>query len=93
MSEKTPINSQAERRPAERVAAPDTQAKARRLSPTYALAWLHLIPESFFPIRSRNDMAAKVSAGLLGSRPPDTQRTGHGLPVAAQESRKKSGAN
>ncbi len=47
-------------RTVERVAAPTTQAKTKRLSPAYALAWLHLMPDSAFPIRSRDDMAAKI---------------------------------
>ena len=81
------------RRPAERVAAPTTQTKAKRLSPAYALAWLHLIPNSAFPIRSRDDMAAKISA-LLFTRPPsEAQGVGHGLPAGAQQKpRKKKGA-
>ena len=69
----------------ERVAAPPTQTKAKRLSPTYALAWLHLMPDSAFPIRSRDDMATKISA-LLFTRPTsEAQGAGHGLPVGAQQ--------
>jgi hypothetical protein len=81
------------RRPAERVAAPATQTKTKRLSPTYALAWLHLMPNSAFPIRSRDDLAAKVSALLLSQAPPEAQSAGHNLPAGAkQESREKKGA-
>ena len=81
------------RRPAERVAAPTTQTKAKRLSPVYALAWLHLMPNSAFPIRSREDMAAKISA-LLFTRPrSEAQGVGHGLPAGVQQKpRKKKGA-
>ena len=71
------------RRPAERVAAPATQTRAKRLSPTYALAWLHLMPDSVFPIRSRDDMAAKVSA-LLFNR-ASRAAVGSGRPVAAPQ--------
>jgi hypothetical protein len=93
MSAKAPRESQTVRRPAERVAAPPTQAKTKRLSPTYALAWLHLIPNSVFPIRSRDDMAAKISALLLSRPLPEAQRAGHDLPAGAQqEPRKKPGA-
>jgi hypothetical protein len=72
-------------RSAERVAAPITQTKAKQLSPAYALAWLHLMPSSTFPIRSREDMAAKISALLFSRAPSDAQRVGHGLPSAAQQ--------
>ena len=73
------------RQPAQRVAAPPTQTKTKRLSPAYALAWLHLMPDSAFPIRSRDDMATKISA-LLFTRPTsEAQGAGHGLPVGAQQ--------
>jgi hypothetical protein len=72
-------------RSAERVAAPTTQTKAKRLSPAYALAWLHLMPPSTFPIRSREDMAAKISALLFTRAPSEAQKVGHGLPAAAQQ--------
>jgi hypothetical protein len=78
------------RRPAERVAAPTTQTKVKRLSPAYALAWLHLMPNSAFPIRSRDDMAAKISA-LLFSRPSsDGEGVGHGLPAGVQQKPRKT---
>ena len=69
----------------ERVAAPPTQTKAKRLSPTYALAWLHLMPDSAFPIRSRDEMAAKISALLFNRGSTGTQEGGHGLPVGAPQ--------
>lgn len=74
-----------ERRPAERVSAPTTQTKTKRLSPAYALAWLHLMPDSVFPIRSRDDMAAKVSALLFSQAPSDPQEAGRGLPSGEQQ--------
>jgi len=73
------------RQPAERVAAPPTQTRTKRLSPAYALAWLHLMPSSAFPIRSRDDMAAKISALLFTRTPSEAQRAGHGLPAGAQQ--------
>ena len=72
------------RQSAERVAAPPTQTKAKRLSPAYALAWLHLIPSSAFPIRSADDMAAKISALLFTRAPSEAQEVGHGLPAGTQ---------
>ena len=73
------------RQSAERVAAPPTQTKTKRLSPAYALAWLHLMPNSAFPIRSRDDMAIKISA-LLFTRPrSEAQEGGHGLPAGTQQ--------
>ncbi len=81
------------RRPAERVAAPATQTKAKRLSPAYALAWLHLMPNSVFPIRSRDDMAAKISALLFSRAPSEAQEAGGGLPAGAQQKpRERKGA-
>jgi hypothetical protein len=81
------------RRSAERVAAPATQAKAKRLPPAYALAWLHLMPDSAFPIRSRDDMASKISALLFSRAQSEAQGAGHGLPAGAQQApRKKKGA-
>ena len=74
-----------ERQSAKRVAAPPTQTKAKRLSPNYALAWLHLIPNSAFPIRSRDDMAAKISALLFARLSSEAQGAGHGLPAATQQ--------
>ena len=68
---------------AKRIAAPPTQTRAKRLSPTYALAWLHLMPDSAFPIRSRDDMAAKVSALLFSRASSEAQGAGHGLPAGA----------
>lgn len=80
-------------RPAERVAAPTTQTKVKRLSPAYALAWLHLMPNSVFPIRSRDDMAAKISALLFSRAPSESQGAGGGLPAGAQQKpRQKKGA-
>lgn len=72
------------RQGAARVAAPPTQSKAKRLPPTYALAWLHLMPDSAFPIRSRDDLATKISALLFTRSPNEAQEGGHGLPAAAQ---------
>jgi hypothetical protein len=70
--------------PAKRVDAPPTQNKAaRRLPPAYTLAWLHLLPKSEFPIRSRDELAAKISALLLGRASP-REGVGHGLPAGAQ---------
>ncbi len=82
------------RAPAQRVTAPPTQTKTKRLPPAFALAWLHLLPNSAFPIRSRDDMAAKISALLLGRGPPDeTQGAGHKLPAGSQrQPGKKRGA-
>ena len=70
---------------APRVAAPRTrtQTKTKRLPPAYALAWLHLLPDSEFPIRSRDDMAVKISALLLGHASP-AEGVGHALPAGAQ---------
>lgn len=83
MPSRAPDRRGAVRLSARRVAAPPTQARIRRLSPTYALAWLHLLPESAFPIRSRDDMAAKISALLFGRAPP-AEEAGHALPAGAQ---------
>jgi hypothetical protein len=82
------------RAPARRVAAPPTQTKTKRLPPAFALAWLHLLPNSAFPIRSRDDMAAKISALLLGRAPADeAQGAGHRLPAGSQSKPgKKRGA-
>jgi hypothetical protein len=50
------------------------------------------MPNSAFPIRSRDDMAAKISA-LLFSAPSEVQGAGHGLPAGAQQKpREKKGA-
>ena len=70
---------------AERVAAPTTQTKTKRLSPAYALAWLHLLPDSAFPIRSRDDMATKLSALLFGRASSESQGASHGLPAGTQQ--------
>ena len=82
------------RAPAQRVAAPPTQTKTKRLPPAFALAWLHLMPNSVFPIRSRDDMAAKISALLLGrAAQGETHLAGHGLPAGSQsQAKKKRGA-
>ena len=94
MAGKAPHEPPSVRRQVERVAAPPTQAKAKRLSPTHALAWLNLIPNSVFPIRSRDDMAAKISALLFSGPSPEEQSVGHKLPARAQQgSRKKPGAS
>lgn len=93
MPARAPREPQTVRRPAERVAAPPTQTKTKRLSPTYALAWLHLMPNSAFPIRSRDDLAAKISALLLSRAPPEARTAGHNLPAGAQQDpREKKGA-
>ncbi len=55
----------------------------KRLPPGFALAWLHLLPDSAFPIRSREDMAVKISALLLG-RASSAEGRGAGLPAVAQ---------
>lgn len=72
-------------RTAERVAAPTTQTKTKRLSPAYALAWLHLMPDSAFPIRSRDDMATKISALLFSRASSESQEASHGLPAGTQQ--------
>ena len=85
MPSKVPKRPKAIRASAPRVAAPRTrtQTKTKRLPPAYAFAWLHLLPDSEFPIRSRDDMAAKISALLLGRTSP-AGRAGHALPAGAQ---------
>ena len=94
MSAKASREPRTIRAPAQRVAAPPTQTKTKRLPPAFALAWLHLLPNSAFPIRSRDDMAAKISALLLSRGPPDeTQGAGHRLPAGSQsQPGKKRGA-
>src|SRR5271154_6835585 len=95
MPTKAPRQPRAERRPASRVAAPPTQTKTKRLPPAFVLAWLHLLPNQAFPIRSRDDLAVKISALLLRGALPgaSAQPAGHALPVGAQsQSRKKRGA-
>ena len=92
MPSKTPDEPGAIRASVQRVAAPPTQTKTKRLPPAYALAWLHLLPNSEFPIRSRDDMAVKISALLFGRAPP-AEGAGHALPAGAQpQSRRKRGA-
>ena len=83
MPSKTPNKPGAIRASAQRVAAPPTQTSTKRLPPAYALAWLHLLPDSEFPIRSRDDMAVKISALLLGRASP-AEGAGHALPAGAQ---------
>ncbi len=84
MSAKASREPRTMRAPAQRVTAPPPQTKTKRLPPAFALAWLHLLPNSAFPIRSRDDMAAKISALLLGRGPPDETRGGHRLPAGSQ---------
>ena len=92
MPSKTPKEPGAIRGSARRVTAPPTQTKTKRLPPGYALAWLHLLPNSEFPIRSRDDMAVKISALLLGRASP-VEGAGHALPAGAQpQSRRTRGA-
>jgi len=92
MPSKAPDKPGAVRAPAQRVAAPPTQTRTKRLPPAYALAWLHLLPDSEFPIRSRDDMATKISALLLGRATP-AEGDGHALPAGAQpQSGRKRGA-
>jgi hypothetical protein len=92
MPSKAPDKPRDVRASAQRVAAPPTQTKTKRLPPAYALAWLHLLPNSEFPIRSRGDMAAKISALLLGRASP-AEAAGHALPAAAQpQSGRRRGA-
>jgi hypothetical protein len=88
---KTPREPQTIRGPGSRVSAPQAETKtARRLPPTYALAWLHLMPQSEFPIRSTDDLAAKISR-LIMSRPSPVAADSHGLPAGAQpKSRRKT---
>lgn len=85
MSANAPHDPRTARKPAQRVAAPPTQSKSRRLPPAFTLAWLHLMPDAAFPIRSRDDMAAKISALLfdLSSR-AEAQQSGHKLPLGGQ---------
>ena len=94
MSAKASREPRTIRAPAQRVAEPPTQTKTKRLPPAFALAWLHLLPNSAFPIRSRDDMAAKISALLLSRGPADeTQGAGHRLPAGSQsQPGKKRGA-
>ena len=92
MSSKASDVPGAVRASAQRVAARPTQTKTKRLPPAYALAWLHLLPDSAFPIRSRDDMAAKVSALLLG-RTTSVEGARHVLPAGARpQSGRKRGA-
>ena len=92
MPSKIPDEPSPIRASAQRVAAPPTQTKTKRLPPAYALAWLHLLPNSEFPIRSRDDLAVKISALLLGRAFP-VEGAGHALPAGAQpQSRRKRGA-
>ncbi len=78
--------------PGQRVDAPATQRKAQRLPPAFALAWLHLLPNSVFPIKSRDDLATKISALLLPRAAAGTaQMAGHALPVSAQSQSRKKG--
>ncbi len=68
---------------AARVEAPPAESRTRqRLPPAFALAWLHLLPESAFPIRSRDDLAAKIS-GLLLAGGAGADAEGRSLPAAA----------
>ena len=83
MPSKAPDKPGVIRASAQRVAAPPTQTKIKRLPPAYALAWLHLLPNSEFPIRSRDDMAVKISALLFGRAAP-AEGAGHALPAGAQ---------
>jgi hypothetical protein len=83
MPSKAPDEPEVIRASAQRVAAPPTQTKTKRLPPAYALAWLHLLPNSEFPIRSPDDMAFKISALLFGRAPP-AEAAGHALPAGAQ---------
>ena len=81
---KAPREPTGERPAVERVAAPPTQTKAaRRLPPGFALAWLHLLPDSAFPIRSRDDLAVKISALLVGGA-ASVEARGAGLPAGTQ---------
>jgi hypothetical protein len=92
MPSKTRDEQGAIRASAQRVAAPPTQTGTKRLPPAYALAWLHLLPNSEFPIRSRDDMAVKISALLRGRESP-AEGAGHALPAGAQpQSGRKRGA-
>ncbi len=92
MPSKTPDKPVGVRASAQRVAAPPTQTRTKRLSPAFALAWLHLLPDSEFPIRSRDDLAAKLSALLLGRASP-AEGARHPLPPGAQpQSDTKRGA-
>jgi hypothetical protein len=90
MAANAPREPHTERVPAPRVAAPPTQTKSKRLPPAFALAWLHLLPNSAFPIRSRDDLAVKISALLLGrASPAEANGSGHGLPAGAQPQPRK----
>jgi hypothetical protein len=90
MAANAPLEPHTGRAPAQRVAAPPTQTKSKRLPPAFALAWLHLLPNSAFPIRSRDDMAVKISAFLLDrASPAEAQGSGHSLPAGAQPQPRK----
>ena len=92
MPSKAPDDPGTIRASAQRVAAPPTETRTKRLPPAYALAWLHLLPNSEFPIRSRDDMAVKISA-LLFRRASPAEGAGHALPAGEQPpSRRKRGA-
>ena len=92
MPSTTPDEPGAVRASAQRVDAPPTQTKTKRPPLAYALAWLHLLPNSEFPIRSRDDLAVKISA-LLFSRASPAEGAGHALPAGAQpQSGSKGGA-
>ena len=85
MPAKPPREPGTVRKPTERVAAPPTQTKTTRLPPAIALGWLHLLPNSAFPIRSRDDMAAKISALLFDrASPAEAHAAGHRLPAGGQ---------
>jgi hypothetical protein len=85
MPSRTKRQSQGVRKSAERVSVPANQERAKRLPPSFALAWMHLLPNAVFPIRSKADMAAKLSALILSEPSFGTQKVRHKLPAASQQ--------
>lgn len=89
---KAPSEPDTKRASVRRVDAPPTQPKPmKRLPPSFALAWLHLLPDSAFPIHSRDDLAVKISTLLLGGTGPEkVGRTS--LPIGAAPKPSKADA-
>ena len=67
-----------------RVEAPSTRGRSNRLTPTFALGWLHLLPEHAFPIRSREDLADKLSEILVARPASEPDPKSHGLPASGR---------
>jgi hypothetical protein len=69
----------------QRVAAPTTQAKSRYRPPPLVMGWIGLLPKSALPIKSHEDLVAKISALLLGGMPTaERRKVGHSLPSGRQ---------